>query len=111
MELHINEINKNTPKLDFSIEHTSTCSHYAQYTGVFPCGVCGKSFSTDERLNIHLYFHTSDKSFNCKICRKGFTKMSELISHTKDHRNEKPIKRRTMSRRGTKRRRVAMQYM
>ena len=94
MEQPINEINI-TQKLDYG--------EYKHFTGVYPCGLCGKCFATDDRLNIHLHFHTGDKLFSCKICRKRFPKMIELLSHTKDHRSEKPIKRRTQSRRGTKR--------
>ena len=105
------KINNNTTKLDYGNRHMEGITVYEHPPKTFPCGVCGKCFSSDDRLNIHLHFHTGDKSFSCKICRKRFPKMTELLSHTKDHRTEKPIKCRTQSRRGVKRRRVAMQYM
>ena len=117
MGLHINEIHCDTANnLDYYNEYyISEHSEQPDYEAckeVFPCGLCGKCFTTEERLIIHMKFHTEDKSFNCKICSNIFLEMAELIIHTKNHRTDKkPIKYRAIRRRGAKRRQATMKYI
>lgn len=56
------------------------------------CTICGKNFSDDNRLAIHMKRHSDKKptSFECTICFKSFSQQGNLKTHYRIHTNEKP---------------------
>lgn len=51
------------------------------------CSICGRSFSTSQRLKIHSFTHSGLKDFKCKYinCEKRFATEFRLKSHTRTH--------------------------
>ena len=73
----------------------------------FACTHCKRKFSSAERMEVHMLFHTGDKSFPCQLCCKKFQAMTDLIFHCKRHeyKTETVTKKRKRSpRRDLKRR-------
>ncbi|CAG0882994.1 unnamed protein product, partial [Cyprideis torosa] len=57
----------------------------------FTCGVCGKSLSTNQKLESHEFTHTGEKPFACRICGKPFAQSGTLSKHKLIHTGEKPF--------------------
>lgn len=55
------------------------------------CNDCGKSFSTQDCLDLHMESHKVDKKHQCKVCNKTFTMLSTLTEHMRTHTGEKPF--------------------
>ncbi|XP_005161614.3 zinc finger MYM-type protein 1 isoform X3 [Danio rerio] len=49
----------------------------------FACTQCGKSFSHECDLNLHMKIHAGEKSYPCVACGRSFTHVSSLRIHTK----------------------------
>ncbi|GIY47091.1 hypothetical protein CDAR_455361 [Caerostris darwini] len=47
----------------------------------FSCGKCGKCYSTNRDLRIHVRFHTGERPYQCDKCSKKFVSSSHL-KHT-----------------------------
>lgn len=59
----------------------------------FKCNVCGKDFTTSQRLEIHRIIHSGEKPFKCDICDKAFNNKSNSYRHFKNnHTDKKPFK-------------------
>ncbi|XP_071391823.1 zinc finger protein 383-like [Centroberyx affinis] len=56
------------------------------------CPTCGKDYSTEALLRIHMRVHTGEMPYSCKDCGRRFRKISCLHSHTRIHTGEKPYK-------------------
>lgn len=64
--------------------------HIRKHTGYCPlrCKICGKSYSSYNTLQNHIYTHTLP--YECGICKKRFSGKSNLLQHLKHH-EPKPV--------------------
>jgi len=60
------------------------------YGQLFGCKLCGKSFTREYTLKMHLYSHFNIRRFECDICHKRFTLRQHLSEHVITHTNERP---------------------
>ncbi|XP_061588755.1 sal-like protein 2 [Cololabis saira] len=55
-----------------------------------PCRFCGKLFSSDSALQIHLRSHTGERPYRCPVCHSRFTTRGNLKVHFLRHREQNP---------------------
>ncbi|CAL4095792.1 unnamed protein product, partial [Meganyctiphanes norvegica] len=58
----------------------------------YQCRHCGKDFTNNSELIIHMSIHTGDKPYQCSYCGKDFLRKSDLKRHMKTHTKEKPYR-------------------
>ncbi|XP_028328578.1 sal-like protein 1 [Gouania willdenowi] len=66
--------------------HTSNPSGRLQHG----CRFCGKMFSSDSGLQIHLRSHTGERPYQCPVCLSRFTTRGNLKVHFLRHREQNP---------------------
>lgn len=61
---------------------------------LFPCSSCSKRFSSQQKRDIHVRFHTDERPFACSFdnCQKSFQTKHQLQAHQNVHTGEKPFK-------------------
>ncbi|CAD7080315.1 unnamed protein product [Hermetia illucens] len=57
----------------------------------FSCPTCGKKFSANFHLQVHIRIHTEEHPYKCDQCPKSFAQASGLKLHMFAHNGEKPF--------------------
>uniref|UniRef100_A0A672HRQ6 Spalt-like transcription factor 2 n=2 Tax=Salarias fasciatus TaxID=181472 RepID=A0A672HRQ6_SALFA len=71
---------------DSSSASTSNITNRLQHA----CRFCGKIFSSDSALQIHLRSHTGERPYQCPVCLSRFTTRGNLKVHFLRHREQNP---------------------
>ncbi|XP_078072317.1 zinc finger protein PLAG1 [Mustelus asterias] len=60
----------------------------------FPCQLCGKIFTSVEKLKVHSYSHTGERPYKCshEACTKAFVSKYKLLRHMATHSPQKTHK-------------------
>ena len=59
--------------------------HTPNHLKKYKCEVCGKGFSTNQKLQEHNNIHTGAKPFKCKFCSAAFASRGTHAMHQRSH--------------------------
>ncbi|XP_055691163.1 zinc finger protein 236-like [Lutzomyia longipalpis] len=62
--------------------------HIKTHNQRFNCAVCGRRFSTQKFLDIHINMHFHEQDYPCELCHLGFSTSPELKEHYSWHEAE-----------------------
>jgi len=66
----------------------------------FPCDVCGKNFTLEKNLKVHISrSHLKEKPFECEICKKKFGYKHSLQRHIQNIHSDKKEQTKTAEKR------------
>lgn len=74
-------------KSKFKEPQLLTC-HIKTHNLRFNCAICGRRFSSQKFLDIHVNIHFHEKEFPCELCEQGFSTSQELTDHYTWHEEE-----------------------
>lgn len=60
--------------------------------GAYQCGVCGKIYMEESKLQVHLRVHCEDKPYTCNVCGTGFNQFINLQTHERLHAEDDQFK-------------------
>ncbi|XP_076288001.1 uncharacterized protein LOC143212765 isoform X4 [Lasioglossum baleicum] len=75
-------------KKKFTFQH-SLESHLCNEPS-FLCSHCGKKFSTNYTMLLHMRSHTGERPHQCTVCQKSFSRAMSLRIHILTHTGERP---------------------
>lgn len=58
----------------------------------FECATCGKKFPRKFAMELHVRIHTNERRYSCKICGKAFIQWTSLQYHLPQHSDERNFK-------------------
>ncbi|KAI3364933.1 hypothetical protein L3Q82_001113 [Scortum barcoo] len=64
--------------------------HLQTYIRTNDCEVCGKHFDGHKQLEMHMRTHTGEKPYICTVCGKAFAQNGNLMGHMRVHTGERP---------------------
>ena len=66
--------------------------HTAPEDMKFKCDLCGKGFTSAQKLRNHVNIHTGEKPFKCKFCTSAFADSANHRMHERMHMGYKRTK-------------------
>ncbi|XP_037754982.1 zinc finger protein 585B isoform X2 [Chelonia mydas] len=86
----INELGEKVSNSSLLFQH---CQETSVEKSAVRCSECGKSFTRQEYLQIHLKIHRGERPYKCNKCRKSFRHKTSLVLHRYTvHKSERPHK-------------------
>ncbi|KAG6922832.1 zinc finger protein 850, partial [Chelydra serpentina] len=86
----ISELRERVSNSSLLIQH---CQQTSEEKSAVRCSECGKSFTRQEYLQIHLKIHRGERPYKCNKCKKSFRHKTSLVLHRYTvHKLEKPYK-------------------
>ncbi|CAM4680488.1 uncharacterized protein [Lepidochelys kempii] len=86
----INELGERISNSSLLFQH---CQETSVEKSAVRCSECGKSFTRQEYLQIHLKIHRGERPYKCNKCKKSFRHKTSLVLHRYTvHKSERPHK-------------------
>ncbi|XP_021930652.1 uncharacterized protein LOC110835081 isoform X2 [Zootermopsis nevadensis] len=62
-------------------EHSRVCQNQSGKESQYECPECGKVFSRQGQLTLHLKAHTGEEAYTCLVCKSGFQTAEDYNQH------------------------------